>query len=132
MKKIITYGTFDLFHRGHLELLRRAKLLGDYLIVGVSSDEFNKVKKKKCIYSFDDRSTIVKSIKYVDEVIEEKEWIQKKNDILLNKIDIFVMGDDWDGKFDDLNEYCKVVYLPRTKGVSTTNLKATIHDNYKR
>ena len=126
MKKIITYGTFDLFHRGHLELLRRAKELGDYLVVGVSTDEFNKRKGKECIYPFKDRFKIVESIKYVDKVIKEDSWKQKQKDIFSNNINIFVMGDDWDGKFDMLNNYCEVRYLKRTTVISTTSLKKYI------
>ena len=120
---VITYGTFDLFHYGHLRLLKRAKELGDMLIVAVSSDEFNKIKGKDCVYSYEHRSKIVEAIKYVDKVIPERSWEQKRNDIKKYHIDIFVMGDDWKGKFDDLKELCKVVYLPRTPGISTTDSK---------
>jgi glycerol-3-phosphate cytidylyltransferase len=123
MKRIITYGTFDLFHIGHLNLLKRAKQLGDYLIVAVSTDDFNKLKSKQSVVSFKDRSEIVKSIKYVDLVIPENNWEQKIDDIKKYNVDIFVMGDDWEGKFDFLKEYCEVVYLPRTKDVSTTDFK---------
>lgn len=123
MKKVITYGTFDLFHRGHLELLRRAKELGDYLIVVVSSDEFNAIKNKKSYYSFEDRKAIVEAIRYVDEVLPEYTWEQKIEDIQKNNVDVFVMGHDWEGKFDFLKEYCEVVYLPRTDGISTTQIK---------
>jgi len=123
MKKILTYGTFDLFHFGHLEILRRAKDLGDCLIVGVSSDEFNMIKKKKAIYNTFHRISIVKSIKYVDEVIVENNWEQKEHDIISHKIDILVMGDDWNGKFDYLNDLCEVKYLNRTKNISTTFYK---------
>jgi glycerol-3-phosphate cytidylyltransferase len=120
---VITYGTFDLFHYGHLRLLKRAKELGDKLIVAVSTNEFNKVKGKNCVYPYEHRSKIVEAIKYVDKVIPERNWEQKRNDIMKYKIDIFVMGDDWKGKFDDLKDLCKVVYLPRTPGISTTELK---------
>nr|BCB22753.1 glycerol-3-phosphate cytidylyltransferase [Erysipelothrix tonsillarum] len=123
MKKVITYGTFDLFHIGHLELLKRSKELGDYLIVAVSTDEFNAIKGKKTVISFEDRMKIVESIKYVDEVIAENMWDQKENDILNNNIDLFVMGSDWTGKFDNLKEYCEVVYLKRTDGISSSMLK---------
>ncbi|MCI8850895.1 MAG: glycerol-3-phosphate cytidylyltransferase [Erysipelotrichaceae bacterium] len=124
MKKVITYGTFDLFHIGHLNLLRRAKELGDYLIVAVSSDRFNwEEKSKKCKISDTDRMEIVKAIRYVDEVILEDGWDQKVKDIQQHNVDVFVMGDDWKGKFDYLEEYCEVVYLPRTEGISTTQLK---------
>lgn len=124
MKKVITYGTFDLFHIGHLNLLRRAKELGDYLIVAVSSDEFNlKEKNKVCQIPDVDRMEIVKAIRYVDEVILEESWDQKVKDVQKYDIDVFVMGDDWKGKFDFLKEYCEVVYLPRTEGISSTQLK---------
>ncbi len=124
MKKVITYGTFDLFHVGHLNLLRRAKELGDYLIVAVSSDEFNwNEKQKKCQIKDTDRMAIVEAIKYVDEVILEESWDQKIKDVQKYDIDVFVIGDDWKGKFDFLKEYCEVVYLPRTEGISSTMLK---------
>lgn len=123
MKKVITYGTFDLFHRGHLNILRRAKEQGDYLVVAVSSDEFNKGKGKAAYHSDEDRVAILESIKYVDEVILEHTWDQKITDVQEHNIDIFVMGDDWVNKFDFLSEYCEVVYLPRTEGVSTTKIK---------
>ena len=113
MKKVITYGTFDLLHVGHINLLRRAKALGDYLIVVVSSDEFNAGKGKKAYHS----------IRYVDEVLPEYTWEQKIDDIVNNNVDVFVMGDDWKGKFDFLKDYCEVVYLPRTEGISTTKIK---------
>ncbi len=125
MKKVrvLTYGTFDLFHIGHLNLLKRAKSLGDELIVGVSSDEFNERKGKRSFIKFKDRVEIVKSIRYVDKVIKEDSWEQKIEDIKKYNIDIFVIGDDWRGKFDFLNEYCQVVYLSRTEGISTSHLK---------
>lgn len=123
MKKIITYGTFDLLHWGHINLLKRAKALGDYLVVAISTDEFNALKDKKAYHSFENRKAILESIKYVDKVIPENTWEQKKEDIIRENIDIFVMGDDWEGKFDDLKEYCEVVYLPRTDGISTSKIK---------
>ena len=127
MKKIITYGTFDLFHIGHLEILRRAKELGDYLVVVISTDEFNwDEKQKKCIYPYEDRAEIVKAIRYVDEVIPETCWEQKKTDVAKHDIDVFVMGDDWEGKFDFLNDQCEVVYLPRTAGISSTQIKTEL------
>ena len=126
MKRVITYGTFDLFHYGHLRLLKRAKELGDYLIVAVSTDEFNAIKNKKCAYPYKHRAEIVRAIKYVDEVIPETCWEQKVEDIKKYDIDIFVMGDDWQGKFDFLREYCEVVYLERTKDISTTQVKEDI------
>jgi len=129
MKKVITYGTFDLFHYGHLRILERAKQLGDYLVVAVSTDEFNAVKGKKCVYPYEHRSKIVEAIKYVDKVIPENNWAQKIDDIKKYDIDIFVMGDDWEGKFDFLKEYCEVVYLKRTDGISTTDVKNNIKNS---
>jgi glycerol-3-phosphate cytidylyltransferase len=123
MKKVITYGTFDLLHWGHVNLLKRARELGDYLIVALSTDEFNAVKKKKAYYSYENRKLILEAIRYVDKVIPEKTWEQKVDDVLNYDIDIFVMGDDWKGTFDFLKEYCEVVYLPRTVGISTTQIK---------
>ncbi len=123
MKKVITYGTYDLLHVGHINLLRRAKALGDYLIVVVSSDEFNAIKGKKAYYSFEDRKKILEAIKYVDEVLPEYTWEQKIDDVVKNNVDVFVMGDDWKGKFDFLKDYCEVVYLPRTEGISTSKIK---------
>jgi len=123
MKKVITYGTFDLFHYGHLRILQRAKALGDYLIVAVSTDEFNMLKGKRCTYPFMHRAKIVESIKYVDLVIPEERWEQKEDDITKNGVNIFVMGNDWKGKFDHLEKFCRVTYFPRTKDVSTTEVK---------
>lgn len=123
MKTVITYGTFDLFHVGHLYLLKRLKALGDKLIVGVSTDEFNAMKGKKTVIPFTDRAQIVENIKFVDLVIPEQNWEQKVTDIAKHKVDIFAMGSDWMGKFDGLKEHCEVVYLPRTEGVSSTLLK---------
>lgn len=124
MKKVITYGTFDLLHYGHVNLLERAKKLGDYLIVVLSSDEFNwNEKHKKCYFSYNERKRLLESIRYVDLVIPETSWGQKVEDIKEFKVDTFVMGDDWKGKFDYLSEYCQVVYLPRTPEISTTQIK---------
>ena len=123
MIKVITYGTFDLFHLGHLRILERAKSHGDYLIVAVSSDEFNKIKGKECVYPYAHRAQIVEAIKYVDKVIPEHNWEQKIKDVTENDVDVFVMGEDWQGKFDFLKEYCEVVYLERTKDISTTQIK---------
>ena len=128
MKKVITYGTYDLLHVGHINLLRRARELGDYLIVVVSSDEFNAIKGKKAYYSFEDRKKILEAIRYVDEVLPEYTWEQKIDDVVNNNVDVFVMGDDWTGKFDFLKEYCEVVYLPRTEGISTTKIKQDLFD----
>lgn len=123
MKKIITYGTFDLLHWGHVRLLERAKSLGDYLIVATSTDEFNAIKHKEAYHSFEHRKYILEAICYVDKVIPESTWDQKINDIKKYDIDTFVMGDDWKGQFDFLKEYCEVIYLPRTNGISTTQIK---------
>jgi len=123
MKKVITYGTYDLLHVGHINLLRRARELGDYLVVVVSSDEFNAIKGKKAYYSFEDRKKILEAVRYVDEVLPEYTWEQKIDDVVNNNIDVFVMGDDWKGKFDFLKDYCEVVYLPRTEGISTSKIK---------
>ena len=123
MKKIITYGTFDLLHTGHINILRRAKALGDYLIVAVSTDEFNTLKHKEAYHSFEERKQILEAIKYVDEVIGENDWNQKVEDVKNYGVDTFVMGNDWEGEFDFLKEYCEVIYLPRTSGVSTTKIK---------
>ena len=123
MRKVITYGTFDLLHAGHINLLRRAKELGDYLIVVVSTDEFNwNEKQKKCYFSYEERK-LVEAVRYVDLVIPEENWDQKISDVKEYHVDTFVMGDDWKGKFDFLKDYCEVVYLPRTEGISTTKIK---------
>jgi glycerol-3-phosphate cytidylyltransferase len=123
MKRVITYGTFDVTHFGHINLLKRARELGDYLIVGLSSDEFNAMKNKKSYYSYDQRKFLIESCRYVDMVIPEDNWEQKISDIQKYNIDVFVMGDDWKGKFDFLKDYCEVVYLPRTPNVSSTQTK---------
>ena len=124
MRKVITYGTFDLLHAGHINLLRRAKELGDYLIVVVSTDEFNwNEKQKKCYFSYEERKKLVEAVRYVDLVIPEENWDQKISDVIEYHVDTFVMGDDWKGKFDFLKDYCEVVYLPRTEGISTTKIK---------
>ncbi len=123
MKTVITYGTFDLLHVGHINLLRRARELGDELIVAISTNEFTLGKGKACVHDYADRKIILESLKFVDKVIPERNWEQKISDIKGNNVDVFVMGDDWEGKFDDLKEFCEVVYLHRTEGVSTTFLK---------
>lgn len=123
MKKVITYGTFDLLHYGHINLLKRARELGDYLVVAVSTDDFNRLKHKQAHFRYEERKLILEAIRYVDEVIPENTWEQKIEDIRENNIDIFVMGDDWKGEFDYLSEYCEVVYLNRTEGISTTKIK---------
>lgn len=126
MKKVITYGTFDLLHYGHINLLKRAKALGDYLIVGLSTNEFNETKGKNCYFSYEERKKLLESLRYVDLVIPEENWEQKIGDIKEFKVDIFVIGDDWKGQFDFLNKYCEVVYLNRTPEISTTKIKADL------
>jgi glycerol-3-phosphate cytidylyltransferase len=128
MKKVITYGTFDLLHWGHINLLKRAKEMGDYLIVAISSDAFNDLKNKKSYHSFENRKMILEAIRYVDEVISEESWDQKIEDVLKHEVDTFVMGSDWEGKFDFLKDYCEVVYLPRTVGISTSKIKDDLFD----
>lgn len=123
MKRVITYGTFDMLHTGHIKILERAKALGDYLIVGLSSDEFNGLKGKKSYYTYEERKEILEAVRYVDLVIKEDNWQQKIKDVKENEVGIFVMGDDWEGKFDFLKSYCEVIYLPRTEGISTTKIK---------
>jgi glycerol-3-phosphate cytidylyltransferase len=126
MKRIITYGTFDLFHVGHLNLLERLRALGDHLTVGVSTDAFNDIKSKQCVVSYEERARIIAALRCVDAVIPEETWEQKPDDIRTLKIDVFGMGHDWAGRFDDLAQYCDIVYLPRTEGVSTTSLRTLI------
>ena len=128
MKRVITYGTFDLLHYGHINLLRRAKELGDYLVVALSTDEFNWVEKqKKCYFSYEQRKQLLEAIRYVDLVIPENNWEQKRTDIHEYHIDTFVIGDDWQGKFDFLKEEgAEVVYLERTPDISTTTIKKDI------
>ena len=125
MKRILTYGTFDLLHFGHIEILRRAKELGDYLVVAVSTDEFNKVKGKKAYHNYETRKKMLEAIRYVDLVIPEDNWEQKRKDVLEYRIDTVVMGSDWQGNknFECLKDICEVIYLPRTEGISTTKIK---------
>lgn len=127
MKRVLTYGTYDLLHAGHINLLRRARELGNYLIVGLSTDEFNEIKHKSSFLTYEHRKFILEAIRYVDLVIPECNWDQKHDDIIKHKIDIFVMGDDWEGKFDFLKDLCEVIYLERTKNISTTILKEMIN-----
>ena len=130
MKRVITYGTFDLLHYGHINLLRRAKALGAYLIVGLSTDEFNlNEKNKKCYFNYEKRKQILEAIRYVDLVIPEENWEQKKSDVKEYHIDTFVIGDDWKGKFDYLKEQCDVVYLERTPEICTTQIKEDLKDS---
>ena len=130
MKRVITYGTFHLLHYGHINLLKRAKALGDYLIVVISSDDFNwNEKHKKCFFSYDQRKALVEAIRYVDLVIPEESWTQKRSDMHEYHIDTFVMGDDWVGKFDFLKEEgVEVVYLPRTPEISSSQIKKELHE----
>ena len=125
MKRVLTYGTFDLLHYGHIEILRRAKELGDYLIVALSTDEFNAIKGKKAYHNYETRKKMLEAIRYVDLVIPEENWEQKISDVKEYKADVVVMGSDWAGsdKFDYLKEHCELVFLPRTEGVSTTKIK---------
>ncbi len=123
MRRVLTYGTYDLMHYGHIRLLKRAKEQGDYLIVGVSTDEFNAIKGKKAYHDYETRKLMLEAIRYVDLVIPENGWGQKAEDIKEYKADVFCMGDDWEGEFDELAELCEVVYLPRTEGISTSKIK---------
>lgn len=125
-KRAITYGTYDLFHIGHLRLLKRIANLAEELYVAVSSDEFNALKGKKCIVPFEYRKEIVESLRMVTKVIREDNWEQKISDVQKYNCDLFVMGSDWTGKFDFLKDYCEVIYLPRTEGISTTEIKQEI------
>lgn len=126
-RRAITYGTYDLFHIGHLRLLERIADLADEVIVAVSSDEFNAIKGKQCAIPFEHRRDIVSALKVVTKVIREDNWEQKVTDIQENECDLFVMGDDWAGKFDFLKPYCEVIYLPRTEGVSSSSIKQQLH-----
>ena len=128
MKTIITYGTFDLFHVGHIRLLKRLRALGDRLVVGVSTDEFNASKGKASFFSYEEREEIVSSCRYVDEVFPESNWEQKKHDIGKFGADVFAMGADWEGEFDFLSDCCEVCYLPRTENISTTSIKKLLSD----
>lgn len=120
---VLTYGTFDLFHIGHLNLLRRLRAMCDRLLVGVSTDEFNEAKQKHAIFPYEYRAEIVASVRYVDDVFLEESWEQKRDDVLRHSADAIAMGADWSGRFDDLADVCSIVYLPRTDGVSSSELK---------
>jgi len=128
MKRILTYGTFDLLHYGHIRILERAKKLGDYLIVALSTDEFNIIKNKKSYHNYETRKKMLEAVRCIDLVIPENNWGQKKQDVLDFKVDVVVMGSDWSGsdKFDYLKEYCEVKYLDRTEGISTSKIKADL------
>ncbi|MFF2886904.1 glycerol-3-phosphate cytidylyltransferase [Paenibacillus sp. NPDC057967] len=128
MRKVMTYGTFDLLHYGHINLLKRAKESGDYLIVGLSTNEFNELKHKKSFFSYEERKMLLESIRYVDLVISERSWEQKVEDIKEFKVDLLVIGNDWEGKFDFLRKYCEVVYLERTPEISTSIIKEELGD----
>ena len=130
MKRVITYGTFDLLHYGHINLLRRAKAFGDYLVVALSTDEFNwDQKHKKCYFDYGKRKQLLEAIRYVDLVIPENNWDQKRSDVHEYHIDTFVIGDDWQGKFDFLkDEGVEVIYLPRTPEISTTQIKSDLNN----
>ena len=127
MRRVITYGTYDLLHYGHIELLRRAREMGDYLIVALSTDEFNRIKHKKSYYNFEQRKMMLESIRYVDLVIPEDGWGQKEKDVDRYEVDTFVMGHDWEGEFDFLKDNCDVIYLKRTEGISTTQIKRELY-----
>ena len=127
--RVITYGTFDTFHYGHVQLLQRARALGSHLTVGLSSDAFNTNKGKTTHLSFETRKKILSGIRYVDDIIVEDTWEQKRDDITRLKIDIFVIGNDWVGKFDHLSDICTVKYLSRTTDISSTKIKQIIHEN---
>ena len=126
MRRVITYGTFDTLHYGHIRLLQRARALGDYLIVGLSTDDFNTCKHKEAYHSWKERKAHLESIRFVDLVIPEEKWEQKPTDIQLYQADIFTMGSDWCGKFDDLKSLCEVVYLDRTEGISSTAMRSVL------
>lgn len=129
MKRVLTYGTFDLLHYGHIRLLKRAKALGDYLIVAISTDEFNAVKGKKAYHDYETRKEMLEAVRYVDLVIPENNWDQKRDDVKNYHVDVVVMGSDWKGheKFENLKDLCEVVYLERTEGISTTKIKAELN-----
>ena len=129
MKRVLTYGTYDLLHYGHINLLKRAKELGDYLIVGLSTDELNEIKGKKAYHNYETRKLMLEAIRYVDLVIPEENWSQKIDDIKKYQVDLLVMGDDWSDskKFISLKEYCEIRFLPRTKGISTSKIKRELH-----
>lgn len=126
MKRVLTYGTFDTMHFGHIRLLQRARALGDYLIVGLSTDDFNAQKDKAALHSWDERRAHLEALRYVDLVIPEASWEQKRDDVALYRADVFVMGSDWEGRFDFLRDLCQVVYLPRTEGISSSLIRQNL------
>jgi glycerol-3-phosphate cytidylyltransferase len=127
MKRVLTYGTFDTLHYGHIRLLQRARGLGDYLIVALSTDEFNALKGKKALHSWEERKAHLEALRYVDLVIPEQTWEQKRHDVNLYHVDILTMGSDWKGEFDFLSDICEVIYLPRTDGISSTQIRKAIN-----
>jgi glycerol-3-phosphate cytidylyltransferase len=127
MKRVITYGTFDTLHYGHIRLLQRARALGDYLIVALSTDGFNAIKGKAAFHSWEERKAHLEALRYVDLVIAENTWEQKRSDVTLYHVDIFTMGDDWQGKFDFLSDLCEVTYLSRTEGISSTMIRENLN-----
>lgn len=131
MTRIITYGTFDTFHWAHMRLLQRARALGDWMAVGLSTDEFNAIKGKKSHLPYQIRAEILSGVRGVDLIFPENDWSQKRRDIIKYKIDIFVMGDDWRGKFDDLSDICRVIYLPRTPDISSSFIKSLLSQSQK-
>ncbi|WP_412505906.1 adenylyltransferase/cytidyltransferase family protein [Roseovarius sp. SYSU LYC5161] len=130
MSTVLTYGTFDLFHIGHVRLLRRLSGYGDRLIVGCSTDEFNTLKGKKCVMPYDQRCEILNACKFVSKIIPENSWEQKEEDVIKENVQVFGIGDDWRGAFDHLRQFCRVVYLPRTEGISTTELREAVKTMY--
>jgi len=129
MRIVITYGTFDVLHIGHINLLKRARALGDSLIVALSTDEFNVGKHKSALLSYENRKAVLEAIRYVDRIIPEKTWEQKRTDVQKYDVDVFTIGDDWKGQFDFLKDLCEVIYLPRTNGISSTEIKTDIFKN---
>ncbi len=132
MRTVLTYGTFDVLHVGHVNLLRRARELGDRLVVGLSTDEFNRGKHKSSLLDYDNRKAVLEAIRYVDLVIPETTWDQKIEDVKAHDVSIFVIGDDWKGKFDFLSEFCEVRYLARTAEISSTSIKRSLLDAHAR
>lgn len=126
MTRVLTYGTFDTFHWGHMAMLKRARQMGDWLGVGLSTDEFNRIKGKKSLFSYEQRMEILQGVKYIDLIFPETNWEQKRTDIIKYNADIFVIGDDWQGKFDDLADICRVIYLPRSADISSTLIKNSL------
>lgn len=123
MRRVLTYGTFDTLHFGHIRLLQRARALGDYLIVGLSTDSFNAKKEKQAFHSWDERKFFLEALRYVDLVIPERTWDQKSDDVKNYHVDVFTMGSDWEGEFDFLSSLCDVSYLPRTENISSTQIR---------